>query len=167
MGHGADLSKKKPPIEYGKSSPMSDVEFTPETAAHEQSNVCSQCRQNRKATAMVMSWTSRGPKFDTVRYDTTAEIPSDQEIKLPGGAKTLGVAGCTCCDKGEDNNYVCQTYGKLIQAYTDGVKARGCNMNPCKNCDRFWNKGHELGPCTGKFPDYDLDNNGPLVRGRY
>lgn len=150
MGHGADLSKKRPPVGFGKSSPISEIEYTKATASNEQTMVCTHCRQNRRASTSYAKRNENGKlQFETVVFSILGDI-SPLEPGKPLD-EDLGIHGCVCCSKNEDEDFTCVTFGKIIDAYYEGVQKRGCLINPCQYCDRFWNKDHVDGTCPGKY----------------
>jgi hypothetical protein len=136
-------------MEEAKSD-FSQLVVDPLTISGQQSAVCRQCRENRKALA----WTQRG----TVQFGMVPrpeqKVEENPDSLLPNWKEDLGSKNFACCshDVVEGKvEYHCPLFKDLVFGYKIGLTSRGTNLDPCKNCIEHVDGG---GSCFGdRCPD--------------
>lgn len=144
MGHGADLSKMKPPVGYKNTSSIYGVEPSVLNVSREQSEICKLCLQNKriKVDDLMASVLKKDPEFKK----------KVKEANLPCCATHI-VDGKT--------KYVCRTFARLRKAYSVNAQSQGCTIDACVNCPKHIDNdalGHGMKPCLGKCKNKPIEN---------
>jgi hypothetical protein len=136
MGHGADLSKMRPPVGFKNTSSIHGVEPSVLNVSREQSEVCKLCLQNQRI------------KIDDLLASVLKKDP-DFKAKVKEANKP-----CCATQVVDDKvRYICRTYARLMKAYAANAQSQGMTIDTCVNCPKHIDNdamGHGMKPCLGR-----------------